>query len=124
MHVASRNPNIVVSGDPCECPSVATGFTQARKERVSERIEHKSAEGLLIALLGLFCQGLEYLLVLPFETRRLNVAAASGSGPHPTLQRLPGGLPAGFQDVPDSRRHWEDPTRRCGFAVCNEECPV
>src|SRR5713226_5982184 len=124
MYVASRNPNIVVPGDPRERPGIATGFSQAGQEGVPQRIEHKSADRLLIVLLGLGCQSLENLPVLPLETRRFHVATASLGSPHPAFQRLPNTLPVGFYDVPNSRSHRENPTGSSRLTVCNKKCPV
>jgi hypothetical protein len=77
MNRASRHPNIAVPGDPRERPDIAAGFTQAGQESVPQRIEHKSADGPLIVLLVLLCQGFEYLPVLFFETRRFDKGSCS-----------------------------------------------
>jgi hypothetical protein len=85
-----------VPGDPRERPHIAAGFAQAGQESVSQRIEHKSADGFLIVLLVLLCHGLEYLPVLLFETRRFDVTATGRRSPYPAFYGLASGFPSRF----------------------------
>jgi hypothetical protein len=96
MNIASGHSNIAMPGDPRERPHIAAGLAQAGQEGVSQRIEHKSADGLLIVLLVLFCQGFEYLPVLLFETRRFDVTATRRRSPYPAFYGLASRFPSRF----------------------------
>jgi hypothetical protein len=68
VYISGRNPNIAVASYSRKRPCIAARFAQAGQEAVSQGIEHKFAEWLLIVLLGENRQSLEYLFVLPLET--------------------------------------------------------